>query len=280
MTQNLKSWLKSIRNGVHTFLIPILIATFIKVFFIDIYRITSISMEPALFPGDLILVSKMSYGARLLKPAPFFKQKKIEYFRTKGWNRIKKGDEFVFNYPDYYSYSDSFPNIYGTCLVKRCFALPGDCVLIKNEKIGNEKISNEESGGFQHGSNLFPYDSSFNWSLGNYGPLYVPAKGQSMELTKKNVYWYKDILRYENPKARIKDSSLIINAESIFQYTFRHNYYFMLGDNFYNSQDSRYWGLVPEENVIGKAVIVLFSIDQNESGLNKIRWKRFFKVVK
>lgn len=242
-------------------------------------------MEPALLSGDIILVCKMSYGARLLKPVKFFKQKKIEYVRTKGWSSIKKGDTFVFNIPRYNKYPDSSATIYGTCLVKRCYALPGDCVLINNERISlmnelkNERIKNvgiNDAGmvGIQRRYNLFPHDSSLDWSLDNYGPLYVPAKGDVMELTKRNVFWYKDILRYENPYVRIKDSTLLIDGKTVLQYTFQHNYYFMLGDNFYNSNDSRYWGFVPEQFIIGKAVLILFS-----KGEDGFRWKRLFKII-
>ena len=241
-------------------------------------------MEPAILPGDIIMVSKMSYGARVLKPMKFLKHKKIEYVRTKGWNSIKKGDTFVFNYPVYDSYSGSSPNIYGHCLVKRCYALPGDSVIINNEGINNEGIWNERTKNdgmpeIQNRGNAFPYDTILDWSVGNYGPLYVPAKGQSMELTKRNVCWYKDILRYENPYNHIKDSLLTIDGKTVLRYTFQHNYYFMLGDNFYNSNDSRYWGFVPDGNVIGKVVVVLFSIDPDEFGLKKIRWSRLLKII-
>lgn len=237
-------------------------------------------MEPALLPGDFILVSKMSYGARLLKPVKFFKQKKIEYVRTKGWSSIKKGDTFVFNIPRYNKYPDSSATIYGTCLVKRCYALPGASVIIKNEGINNERNTDAGIVGIQRKYNLFPRDSSLHWSLDNYGPLYVPARGQTMSLTKQFVFRYKDILLYENPAGYIKDSSLIIDGKTVLHYTFQHNYYFMLGDNFYNSNDSRYWGFVPDANIIGKAVVILFSMDPDENGLNKIRYKRFFKLIK
>jgi len=231
-------------------------------------------MEPALLPGDIILVSKMSYGARLLNPIKFFLKKKVEYVRTIGWNHIKKGDEFVFNHPDYNSFSDSFPNIYGTCLVKRCFALPGDSVIIKNGEIINGKTFEGRMVEAKHKKKVFPYDSTLNWSVGDYGPLYVPAKGHTMNLTKHTVFWYKDILRYENPNSRIKDSPLVIDDKTILHYTFKHNYYFMLGDNFYNSNDSRYWGFVPDENIVGKAVIILFSY-----GEEGFRWNRILKII-
>lgn len=232
-------------------------------------------MEPELLPGDIILVSKMSYGARLLNPVKFFKHKQIEYVRTKGWGPIKKGDIFVFNWPRYNISYNSGLSIYGGFVVKRCYGLPGDSVLIKNIRINNERIAD-----IQQIDNLFPHDSLLDWSLNNYGPLYVPAKGRSMKLTKRNVCWYKDILLYENPNSYIKDSSLIEDDNPVLQYTFQHNYYFMLGDNFYNSEDSRYWGFVPDGNVISKVAVVLFSIDPNGYGLNKFRWSRVLKIIK
>jgi signal peptidase I len=288
------SWFTSFMKGVLFIVVTILIAIVLRVFFIEIYKIPSASMEPALLAGDFILVSKMSYGARLLKPVKFFKQKKIEYVRTKGWGQIKKGDEFVFNFPYYLSSSDSTSEIWGGCIVKRCYGLPGDTVIIKNEGIKNERIKNEGiiherinveeswNRGFVdtlQKYNVFPYDSNLKWSIDNYGPLYVPAKGQAMKLTKTNVYWYKGILKYETPNSSIEDSSLIINGKQVLQYTFQHNYYFMLGDNFYNSNDSRYWGFVPYDNVIGKVAMVLFSIDPNEYGLKKFRWSRLLKII-
>jgi signal peptidase I len=121
---------------------------------------------------------------------------------------------------------------------------------------------------------LFPHDSSLDWSLDDYGPLYDPAKRAVMELTKKNVLLYKDILRYENSNCQIKDSLLFIDSKIVLRYTFKHNYYFMLGDDFYNSNDSRYWGFVPDDNIIGKVVIVLFSY-----GEEGFRWKRILKLI-
>jgi signal peptidase I len=299
ITLKVQLCLKSLRNGVLTIVIPILIAIVLRVFFIEIYKIPSSSMEPALVPGDFILVSKMSYGARLLRPVKFYKQNRIVYVRTKGWRSIKKGDIFVFNLPQYNKYSDSTANIYGVCLVKRCYAIPGDTVLINNERIKNERIKNERIKNERikneriknerinherralilHRSNLFPHDSVLDWSLDKYGPLYVPAKGQTIELKNRNVIWYRNILRYENPACQIKDSSIISNGKPVLRYTFQHNYYFMVGDNFYNSNDSRYWGFVPENNIIGKAVFVLFSIDPYEHGLKKFRWRRTMKFI-
>lgn len=265
---------KSLRKGTLTLIIFLLIAFLIRVFLIEFYEISSSSMEPTLMQGDIILVCKMSYGARLFNPFTFFTQKKIKYVRTKGWSLLKKGDIFTFNMPLYNNYIDSTANIYGDCVIKRTLGLPGNTVLIKYEK---SKIEGDDN--IKEGKTLFPHDNSLAWSLNNYGPLHVPAKGEKMELTKRTVIWYKDILLYENPTGYIKDSLLFIDNKAFLLYTFQHNYYFMLGDNFFNSQDSRYWGFLPDGNIIGKAIIVLFSINQNQHGLKKIRSKRFMKLI-
>jgi signal peptidase I len=279
MDKKIKSRFKSLLNGVLIIFVPVSIAIVLRVFFFEIYIIPSSSMEPSLLPGDIIIVSKMSYGARVLKPVKFFKQKKIEYIRTKGWSSVKKGDIFVFNWPNYNATFDSTITYYGDPVVKRCYGLPGDSVIIKNEGIKNEGMKELRIEGIKE-LNLFPHDSTLRWKVNNYGPLYVPAKGGSLELTKRNVSWYKDILLYENPVYQIKDSCLMTDeGERILQYSFKHNYYFMLGDNFYGSEDSRFWGFVPDANVIGKIGFVLFSIDPNENGFKKIRWKRIMKIL-
>jgi len=274
--------IKSILNGVLIIFASLFIGIVLRVFVFEIYMIPTSSMEPALLPGDIIIVSNMSYGARVLKPVKFFKQKKAEYIRTSGWSSVKKGDIFVFNWPNYNASFDSTKTYYGDPVVKRCYALPGDSVKIKNEKIkGLKNVGMNEAGAdFQIDLNLFPYDSTLSWSVDNYGPLYVPAKGELIELTKRNVSWYKDILRFENPGDRILDRCLISNdGKRLLQYSFKHNYYFMLGDNFYGSEDSRFWGFVPEGNVIGKTGFVLFSLDPLTTGFKKIRWNRIMKIL-
>jgi signal peptidase I len=272
MTKN-KHWFQKTLISTLWILIPIVVAIILRVFFFEIYKIPSSSMEPTLIPGDYIMVSKMSYGARLLKWRKFFHEKKIEYVRTKGWGHIKKNDVFVFNWPNYGTLKGSFSNMFGDCVVKRCYGLPGDTMKIKNEEIKGMKGMKGDLEGPK--ADLFPHDSTLQWTLNSYGPLYVPAKGDTIYLSKKNVAHYIDILRYENPGAKIEDSILFVNNTPVTNYIFKHNYYFMLGDNFYGSQDSRYWGLVPEENIIGKAVLIFFS-----NGENGFLWKRLDKLIK
>jgi signal peptidase I len=262
--------LKIFKNGVLLLVIAVFIPIALKIFLIDFFQIPSRSMEPELLSGDIILVSKMRYGPRIIDPIKFAIYNKIETIRIKGWDHIRKGDIIVFNMPQYDYFPVSSVNGLGDFTIKRCYALPGDSVIIRRDR-------NIVCPAYRN--LLFPYDSCLNWSLGDYGPLYIPAKDEIMELTKKNVIWYKEILRYENTKVQIKDSLLIKDGKIEKQYRFNSNYYFLLGDNFYSSYDSRYWGFVPEDNIIGKAVMVFFSVDPNKVGLKKIRWNRLFKTL-
>lgn len=253
----------------------IIAAIVLRVFFIEMYNIPSSSMEPTLIPGDFIMVSKMSYGPRLLKLRKFFKEGKIEYTQMKGWSKVKKGDVFVFNWPAYYTLKGDNPNIYSLVVVKRCFGLPGNTVMLNRP--------NSNKGLYRNGMpkpNLFPHDTTLNWTLEQYGPLWIPQKGASMQLNAKNAWHYKDVMLYEGYDLKTSRDSVFLNGQFKTSYTFKNNYYFMLGDNFYGSEDSRYWGLVPENNIIGKAVLILISKDPYENSVNTFRWNRIFKFIK
>ena len=264
----------SLKNWFWVIIVPAVIAIILRVFFIAIYKVPSLSMEPVLLSGDIIIVSKTSYGPRLLNFVKYLKQGEIEHIRLNGQGLIKKHDIVVFKMPLYNMQFDSVKNKTGDCIAKRIYGNHGDVVLIDNKEISYNGFAQ-----FQVEKLLFPLDTSLHWSLDKYGPLYVPEKGEKILLTSKNVSWYNDILLSENPNGMIKDSTLFIDGESFSHYTFKSNYYFMLGDNFYSSYDSRYWGFVPEDNIIGKVVMVIYSVDPNKAGLKKIRWNRFFKAI-
>jgi len=128
---------------------------------------------------------------------------------------------------------------------------------------------------------LFPVDPKFAWNLDNFGPIWVPKKGVTINLSLNNLPLYKRIIAvYEENDLKIKDGAIYINGAPASTYTFKMDYYWMMGDNRYNSADSRYWGFVPEDHVVGKASFVWLSLDKNKSFLSKIRWDRFFMAVK
>ncbi|WP_066628504.1 S26 family signal peptidase [Labilibacter marinus] len=127
----------------------------------------------------------------------------------------------------------------------------------------------------------WPYSKDYLWSRDNYGPLYVPKKGASVDLNMKNLVLYDRIITaYEGNKLEVKDDQIFINGEKATEYTFKMDYYFMMGDNRHQSADSRYWGFVPEDHVVGRPILVWLSLNKDKSWLGgKIRFDRFFKWV-
>jgi signal peptidase I len=123
-----------------------------------------------------------------------------------------------------------------------------------------------------------------NWNKDNYGPVVLPKKGMTIDINADNLRLYGEAIRFyeHNKNVEVTDDSVLkIDGQSVSQYTFRQDYYFMMGDNRHNSADSRYWGFVPKDHIVGKAVFVWMSIDPNPtSTFNKIRWSRVFRVVK
>jgi signal peptidase I len=126
---------------------------------------------------------------------------------------------------------------------------------------------------------IFPEDN-FNWNLDNFGPIKIPQAGTQVEIDTKNIELYRRIIEtYENNKLEIIDGEIYINDNLASTYTFKMDYYWMMGDNRHNSLDSRYWGFVPEDHVVGKALFIWMSWDKNKKGINKIRWSRLFNAV-
>jgi signal peptidase I len=118
-----------------------------------------------------------------------------------------------------------------------------------------------------------------HWTRDDYGPIYIPRKGATVAVNLENYPLYERLIRtYEGNDLQVKDSTIYINGEIATEYTFKMNYYWMMGDNRHNSEDSRYWGYVPEDHIVGKPLFVWLSLDKDQPGLG-IRWERFFKWV-
>jgi len=128
---------------------------------------------------------------------------------------------------------------------------------------------------------VFPHDPKYPWNQDNYGPLYVPKKGFTIKLNSENLSLYKRIIEhYEKNKLKVIDGVIYINDRPANEYTFKMNYYFMMGDNRHNSLDSRFWGFVPEDHIIGKPIFIFLSLNNNERFPKKIRWERMFMKIK
>ena len=127
---------------------------------------------------------------------------------------------------------------------------------------------------------IFPFSADYPWNIDNFGPLYIPKKGDKVELNMKTLPLYERIIGvFEGNKLEVKDSVIYVNGQPADDYTFQMNYYWMMGDNRHRSADSRFWGFVPEDHIVGKAYFIWLSLDKDKSFLGKIRWNRMFRFV-
>lgn len=128
---------------------------------------------------------------------------------------------------------------------------------------------------------LFPFVSANKWTRDNYGPIWIPKKGASVKLTRSNLPLYRRLISsYEGNKLEVKGNGIFINGKQTDKYTFKQDYYWMMGDNRHNSLDSRYWGFVPEDHIVGTPCIIWLSKDKDKRFPSNIRWSRFFKGVR
>ncbi len=352
-------------------LFAVVAATLIRWLFLEAYTIPTPSMERSLLVNDFLFVSKVHYGTRTPKTIlqlPLTHQKiwfteipsyldwiQLPNYRLPGFTSVKNNDVVVFNYPatpergpDGYGGFDTHPVDLRTNYIKRCVAIAGDVVEIRegvvyinNEKLPEvpgiqkyyeiefstnpnpkifEKAEVEASpigakdnkyyyvvNATQKGIDeikqydfvtnvkpvlqekddisrpVYPYNTELFPSNGdNMLPITVPKKGMKVTLDAKNLALYKSVITTFdlNKNAEFKDGKIYIDGKPITEYTFNQNYYFMMGDNRNNSDDSRGWGFVPADHIVGKAAFIWMSIDSNGSFLNKIRWSRLFTIIK
>ena len=127
---------------------------------------------------------------------------------------------------------------------------------------------------------IYPLNGNMHWTRDNYGPIWIPKKGATIDLTLKNLPIYERPIRtYEGNKLEVKNGKIFINDKETTKYTFKMDYYWMQGDNRHNSLDSRYWGFVPEDHIVGKPIFIWWSSDPDRRGFSGIRWSRLFRFV-
>lgn len=373
---NLKFWEKKkaapqvkkgfFREWFDAILFAVVAATIIRLFLIEAYTIPTSSMEKSLLIGDFLFVSKVSYGPRIpntpiafpfahhtmpgTNSKSYLEWIKLPYFRLPGFGSIKNNDVVVFNYP----MEDFRPVDKRENYIKRCVAIPGDTLEVRDRELWvNGKLA-EKNDGMQYSYNVKTDGSGFNpkvlrkfditeggrvsnqgdfaltmtkaavaqmkkfnnvkeitptiakkgeyaeyifpnsdaamqtnkgkkffWNVDNFGPLWIPKKDATIELTSENLPIFERIITlYEGNELKVEEGKIFINGKETTSYTFKMNYYFMMGDNRHNSADSRFWGFVPEDHIVGKAVFIWLSLDNTASGLSeRIRWKRLFNLI-
>ncbi|MBF1449562.1 MAG: signal peptidase I [Prevotella oris] len=127
---------------------------------------------------------------------------------------------------------------------------------------------------------LYPLNAYTGWTRDNYGPVWIPKKGATVKLNMKNIAVYERLIRaYEHNDLKVKDGQIYINGRLAHSYTFKMDYYWMMGDNRHNSADSRYWGFVPEDHIVGKPIFIWWSHNPDHPGFSGIRWSRLFNFV-
>ncbi|MFQ3579236.1 MAG: signal peptidase I [Bacteroidales bacterium] len=127
---------------------------------------------------------------------------------------------------------------------------------------------------------VFPHSPNFKWNVDNFGPLYIPQKGKTISLTIENLPLYSRIIDvYENNDLAVKGDSIFINGEPVTSYTFKMDYYWMMGDNRHNSADSRFWGFVPEDHIVGKALFIWLSLDKDKTFPMNVRINRLIDII-
>ena len=157
---------------------------------------------------------------------------------------------------------------------------PATIAKLKSLKSVKTIIADEDPEGYPR-IDCFPGDTSFHWNMDFYGPIWIPKKGVSIPMTIRNYKIYeRTIMVYENnPSLELKGEQVYLDGKPIKEYTFKMDYYWMMGDNRHNSQDSRIWGFVPEDHIVGKALFIWMSWDKYASGFHQIRWNRLFSLI-
>ena len=257
-----------------------------RVFLFDKFVIPTESMSPTLLPGDRVIVDKTIVGARIYSDFDFDpKGGELRSWRVRGMRQMKRNDIVVFNFPHH---EGRINFIINNVYAKRCVALPGDTISIEegyyrnnNHKgvLGLENAQNAlhemtDSMIWRQALYAMPFDGHLPWTIRNMGPLYIPRKGDIIPITAKEACVYRMLLEWETGKKVDFDwisNTAKIDGKEFTSHTFCHNYYFMAGDNVCDSNDSRYWGLVPEEYIVGVVRWVSYSLNKGDGELNKDR---------
>ncbi len=282
----------NISRIIKLFIIAFVAAVVVKSFFINAYEIPTSSMEKTLLVGDYVIVNKAAYNISTPKNFPLT-DIQIPSANLFSIDKPKRNDVIIFEFPGYlYELNPPAPIKY----VKRIIGLPGDTLQIINKVVyingvkitfpANAKVNLKDSENKSIvDKRIFPPGE--NWNRDNYGPIVIPKINDSIALSPNNIYRWRALIDREFGKkvVGIEGTVITIADKPTRYYKLKHNYYFVMGDNRDNSMDSRYWGFVPDFDIIGKVSIIYWSYDSYKGSGNflefykSIRFNRLFKQI-
>jgi signal peptidase I len=268
----------------------VLAAFILKTFALEAFRIPTGSMEKTLLVGDFLLVNKFIYGSSSPRTIPFT-DIEIPHFTLPAIRDPKRSDVVVFEYP---GDRDQLKPNEVVNYIKRLIGLPGDTIVIVNKILyvnGKEfhrppkiqYVNPYTKSLWREESRIFPKGAP--WNEDNYGPLIIPKKGDLIKLDYLNIEKWRTIIDREFGKEAVKviGRDIFINDKPAKSYRLQKDYYFMMGDNRDDSWDSRFWGVVPRDKIIGQGVVIYWSWDPNFTNifdlLISVRWSRIAKLI-
>jgi signal peptidase I len=279
------------KTNIASYVSPLIIALLLITFVVQGYGVQTGSMENTVMTGDFVFANKFIYGAKSPEYLPFT-DIRIPFFSLPALAHPKTGDVVVFDWPGYRDQvrPDDHENY-----VKRCIGTPGDTIQVIDRVLyvnhamipfpPNTKF--ETTTVYPNGypdPEIFPKGSNFNQDY--YGPIVVPKKGDIVKLNETTFPKWQTFIEREGHSCELSGSHVFVDGDALKSYTVERNYYFMMGDNRENSLDSRFWGFVPEQSIIGEAIIVYWSWDPNAPLYNlpekiaSIAWNRIGILVK
>ena len=269
------------------------VAFIIKILLFEAFRIPTGSMEKTLLVGDFLLVTKFTYGATSPRNIPFT-DIRIPYVKLPGFKDPKKGDIIVFDFP---GDRDELESKEVVNYIKRCVATPGDSIQVIDKKlyVNGEIFPNPTNSQFDNvkrpqnfvNPRIFPKGAK--WNEDWYGPIRVPKKGDKIKIDSSNYDGWKMFVMKEKHAIRMtSDKKVFVDDKELpnGEYTVERDYLFMMGDNRNNSLDSRFWGFMPVENIVGEALLIYWSWDPSISFFDffdlvgSTRWERIGNMIR
>ena len=284
MKTGLRNIWQASKGIVITAILTILIVAGLRIFLFASFSVSTPSMQPTVIPGDHILVNKLVPGPRMDWLFGSSGAGDNRSYRLKGYKPAARGDVLVFNAP-YYDSNRIAKNL-GVHYVKRCIGIPGDTLYINDSAyelktakgtvkmplLGYDPVA--DSWMETYTPEMF---KSLDWTLTDFGPAYIPRAGDDIALDSVNIPLYRSLIEYETDGAVVcAYSECYLDDKLYTHHLFKQGYFFVAGDLAMNSEDSRFWGLLPADHIVGKAVYIWRSVDPNTK---KHRLDRFLKAL-